>query len=105
MLLTGEDPAFCSGDDMKEIMLGAEREGTLEKLREVRPRPTPAAVAMAVNGATVGWGMDPLNNTRVRVGDSVAVIGCSGVALRTVMAARLAVPSPSSRVDVVDQRL
>jgi len=26
VLLTGEDPAFRSGDDMKEIMLGAERE-------------------------------------------------------------------------------
>lgn len=67
VLLTGEDPAFCSGDDVREIMAGEEREATVARLNEVRPRPTPAAVAVlecdrpviaAVNGAAVGWGMD-----------------------------------------------
>ncbi|MGH7855844.1 MAG: enoyl-CoA hydratase/isomerase family protein, partial [Candidatus Binatia bacterium] len=63
VLLTGTDPAFCSGDDVKEIMLGAERDAALERLRDVRPAPTPAAVAVlecdrpviaAVNGPAVG---------------------------------------------------
>ena len=29
VVLTGTDPAFCSGDDVKEIMLGAGREAAL----------------------------------------------------------------------------
>jgi len=67
VILTGADPAFCSGDDVKAIMLGAEREATVGRLRDVRPRPTPAAMAVlecdrpviaAVNGPAVGWGMD-----------------------------------------------
>ncbi|HEY8517631.1 MAG TPA: enoyl-CoA hydratase-related protein [Candidatus Binatia bacterium] len=67
VILTGADPAFCSGDDVKEIMLGGERESTVASLRQVRPQPTPAALAVlecdrpiiaAVNGPAVGWGMD-----------------------------------------------
>ena len=67
VILTGEDPAFCSGDDVKEIMLGEEKRPTIDRLRAVRPRPTPAALAVlecdrpviaAVNGPAVGWGMD-----------------------------------------------
>lgn len=67
VILTGADPAFCSGDDVKAIMLGAEKETTVQSLRAVRPAPTPAAMAVlecdrpviaAVNGAAVGWGMD-----------------------------------------------
>lgn len=67
VILTGADPAFCSGDDVKAIMLGAEKETTVTSLRAVRPAPTPAAMAVlecdrpviaAVNGAAVGWGMD-----------------------------------------------
>jgi enoyl-CoA hydratase/carnithine racemase len=67
VLLTGVDPSFCSGDDVKEIMAGPAREATVAQLRQVRPRPTPAAIAVlecdrpvvaAVNGPAVGWGMD-----------------------------------------------
>jgi len=67
VLLTGSDPAFCSGDDVREIMTGEARDETVRRLRDVRPRPTPAAMAVlecdrpviaAVNGAAVGWGMD-----------------------------------------------
>jgi enoyl-CoA hydratase/carnithine racemase len=67
VILTGADPAFCSGDDVKAIMLGAEKESTTAALRAVRPAPTPAAMAVlecdrpviaAVNGTAVGWGMD-----------------------------------------------
>ena len=67
VVLTGEDPSFCSGDDVKEIMLGEGERPTVDRLRAVRPRPTPAAIAVlecdrpiiaAVNGPAVGWGMD-----------------------------------------------
>jgi enoyl-CoA hydratase/carnithine racemase len=66
VLLTGRDPAFCSGDDVKELMTGLPEE-VARSARPVRPKPTPAAVAVldcdrpviaAVNGPAVGWGMD-----------------------------------------------
>ncbi len=67
VILTGVDPAFCSGDDVRDIMVGAQGQATAARLRDVRPRPTPAALAVlecdrpviaAVNGPAVGWGMD-----------------------------------------------
>ncbi len=66
IILTGTDPAFCSGDDVKELMTGNNTDVT-SRLRAVRPGTTPAAAAIldcdrpiiaAVNGAAVGWGMD-----------------------------------------------
>lgn len=66
VILTGTDPAFCSGDDVKELMTG-ENQDVTTRLRSVRPGTTPAATAIldcdrpviaAVNGAAVGWGMD-----------------------------------------------
>jgi len=66
VVLTGEDPSFCSGDDVKELMSGLPDEMARSE-RPVRARPTPAALAVlecdrpviaAVNGAAVGWGMD-----------------------------------------------
>ncbi len=66
IVLTGTDPAFCSGDDVKELMTG-DTSATTARLRQVRPGTTPAAQAIldcdrpviaAVNGAAVGWGMD-----------------------------------------------
>ncbi len=84
VVLTGEDPAFCSGDDVREIMAGPEREGAVERLRQVRPRPTPAAVAVlgcdrpviaAVNGAAVGWGMDLSLLCDIRIASERAQFG------------------------------
>ncbi|MGB2396883.1 MAG: enoyl-CoA hydratase/isomerase family protein [Pseudomonadales bacterium] len=66
VVLTGQDPAFCSGDDVKELMTG-DSVSTHPRLHAVRPQITPAAAAIldcdrpviaAVNGAAVGWGMD-----------------------------------------------
>ncbi|HEX3673382.1 MAG TPA: enoyl-CoA hydratase-related protein [Rhizomicrobium sp.] len=65
VVVTGADPAFCSGEDVKEMMTGEVRTG--ERPAATRGKPTPAAMAAlecskpviaAVNGAAVGWGME-----------------------------------------------
>jgi enoyl-CoA hydratase/carnithine racemase len=68
VIVTGTDPAFCSGDDVSEIMAGPNAfSKRAEEPPPVRHRPTPAAMAAlecdkpviaAVNGAAVGWGME-----------------------------------------------
>lgn len=84
VVLTGADPAFCSGDDVKAIMLGEERDATVGTLRAVRPRPTPAAMAVlecdrpviaAVNGPAVGWGMDLALLCDIRIASEQARFG------------------------------
>jgi len=65
LVVTGADPAFCSGDDVKLIMKAA-GDQVRDGLR-AEPRLTPAADALlhtdvpvvaAVNGPAVGWGME-----------------------------------------------
>jgi enoyl-CoA hydratase/carnithine racemase len=65
VIVTGADPAFCSGDDVVELM--ATPRPPTEDSPVVRHRPTPAAMAAlecdkpliaAVNGPAVGWGME-----------------------------------------------
>lgn len=84
VVLTGVDPAFCSGDDVREIMAGEAAERTAASLRQVRPRATPAAVAVlecdrpviaAVNGAAVGWGMDLTLFCDIRIASERAKFG------------------------------
>lgn len=65
LVVTGSDPAFCSGDDVKEVMGGGAEGAAPAPI--TGPRLTPAADALlhtdlpviaAVNGPAVGWGME-----------------------------------------------
>src|SRR6185437_16430972 len=44
VIVTGADPAFCSGEDVKEMMTGEVRPERASESKEGRP-PTPAAMA------------------------------------------------------------
>jgi enoyl-CoA hydratase/carnithine racemase len=81
LVITGTDPAFCSGDDVREVMGGGER---ADRPVMVAPRLTPAADALlytnvpvvaAVNGAAVGWGMELALMADIRVASEKAKFG------------------------------
>ena len=94
LVITGADPAFCSGDDVKQIMAAPEESPSKRLARE--PRLTPAADALlhtdipvvaAVNGPAVGWGMElalmadlRVLSERARLGELFVLRGlCSDV--------------------------
>ena len=81
LIVTGTDPAFCSGDDVKQVMGGGDAPPIST---DHRPRLTPAADALlhtdipviaAVNGAAVGWGMELALFADIRVASEHAKFG------------------------------
>ena len=82
LVITGADPAFCSGDDVKKILAGAGQRAASGQRGE--PRLTPAAGAIlesdvpviaAVNGAAVGWGMELAVMADIRIASERAKFG------------------------------
>jgi enoyl-CoA hydratase len=82
LVVTGVDPAFCSGDDVKQIMVQAGEQ--ISSGLRAEPRLTPAADALlntdvpvvaAVNGAAVGWGMELAVMADIRVASERAKFG------------------------------
>jgi enoyl-CoA hydratase len=82
LIITGADPAFCSGDDVRKVMGGGEGKPAAALARA--PRLTPAAAALlstdvpviaAVNGPAVGWGMELTLLADLRVASERARFG------------------------------
>lgn len=91
VVLTGADPAFCAGEDVKALMGRDEAQAEAERLTVlhhpaatpiVRYPATPPALAVlecdrpvivAVNGAAIGWGMELALYGDVRLASERAV--------------------------------
>lgn len=81
LVVTGTDPAFCSGDDVREIMGGGES-AAASPVPTIRLTPAADAllhcdvpVVAAVNGPAVGWGMELALMADVRLASERARFG------------------------------
>lgn len=81
VIVTGADPAFCSGDDVREIMAGPNSLSRRPTQPDPRHEATPAAIAVlececpviaAVNGAAIGWGMELALYADIRIASDKA---------------------------------
>lgn len=82
LVVTGTDPAFCSGDDVRKVMSGLADGARAGTHREPALTPTAGAflysdvpVIAAVNGAAVGWGMELALLADIRVASDRARFG------------------------------
>ena len=82
LVITGAGAAFCSGDDVKQVMGGGD--GKLAGRLAAAPAITPAAAALldsdvpllaAVNGPAVGWGMELALMCDLRIASEAARFG------------------------------
>ncbi|MEY2469418.1 MAG: hypothetical protein QOF21_2116 [Actinomycetota bacterium] len=82
LVITGADPAFCSGDDVKQVMVNAGKQ--VSAGLRAKPQLTPTAgsllhtdvpVIAAVNGAAVGWGMELALMADIRIASEKAKFG------------------------------
>jgi enoyl-CoA hydratase len=82
LVITGREPAFCSGDDVKQVMVAAGEQRSSGDAPAPRLTPTAGVllgtdipIVAAVNGAAVGWGMELALMADLRVASELARFG------------------------------